>query len=100
MRKDRSSGQGENFNFLPSRLLENDLPKGKLTLLEKMIRILLKKVSKVVHFKDFFLYVCSVYSQFEFELRKIKPYLRCPKFTQQENLIIQLQLCLEGSFLW
>ena len=32
--------------------------------------ILLKKVSKVVHFTDFFLHACKVYSHFEFELKK------------------------------
>ena len=31
---------------------------------------LLKKESEVVHFTDFFLRECNVYSNFEFELKK------------------------------
>ena len=42
--------------------------KGKLTLLEKTSKV--KKVSKVVHFTDFFLRAFNVYSHFEFELKK------------------------------
>ena len=36
----------------------------------KMKLTLLKKVSRVFHFTDFFLCMCSVYSHFEFELKK------------------------------
>ena len=52
--------------------------KGRLTLLENMRMKLFfpKKVSKVVHFTDLFLRVCSLYSHFEFKLKIIIPYLQ------------------------
>ena len=46
--------------------------KGKLNLLEKKIKkkLTLKNASKVVHFTYFLLHECSMYSHFEFELKK------------------------------
>ena len=47
--------------------------KEKLTVLEKKIKMkltILRKVSKIVHFTDFFLCRCSMYSHFEFEWKK------------------------------
>ena len=46
--------------------------KGKLNLLERKIKkkLTLKNASKVAHFTYFFLHECSMYSYFEFELKK------------------------------
>ena len=61
---------------------------------------LLKIVSKVVHFSDFFFRVCSMYIHFEnTKVLKIIPYLRYPKFKQREKLIVQLQSRSQGSSL-
>ena len=61
------------FNVLDSWKMAFPHLKGKLTVLEKNIKMkltLLRKVSKIVHFTDFFLCRCSMYSHFEFEWKK------------------------------
>ena len=67
--------EGKILTFKPSRLPENGSPilkrEGNSFLKNiKMKVTLIKKVSKGVRFTDFFLHACSMYSHFEFELKK------------------------------
>ena len=63
------------LTFYPSRSPENGFPALERETNSswkniKLKLILIKKLSKVIQFTHFFLRACSVYSHFQFELKK------------------------------
>ena len=76
--------------------------KGKLTVLEKNIKMkltLLRKVSKIVHFTDFFLCRCSMYSHFEFEWKNNNTMLMVSKIQTVSKLINPITTLFAALFL-
>ena len=72
-----AKGKFQIFSLLDRQKIAFPHLKGKRAILEKIELALFKIVPKVAHFTDFFLRACSMYSHFDFELKKIiKLYLQ------------------------
>ena len=90
------------FNILDHWKMAFPHLKGKPTFLEKISKwnsLFFKKSLKVVHFTDFFLCECSMYSHFEFELKNKNTILMVSKIQTNRELIIQLKSLPQGTFL-